>query len=238
MSFAGFGRNTAYGPDNGPPPPRAGFGAVPGFGAMYAQPLAGYYQLYQQAQYPYWQTYGRPPMMPAQAMPMPGPVGYMSNTVNANTYDSAGRHPTGAPVLQPKAPAINMTNSTGGVGCEPGYNYMFHFSHTKIHVLLSGGDPPWNLPENFSIDFYAVHVPTNTTIGDLMQGFGATNPKAELNRIFEVHLGDKGKWYKGMSFSGDSEASTKKTIKEVGWDDTRNGLPDGKPVVWLYVVKG
>ncbi|KAG8158328.1 hypothetical protein KVR01_012089 [Diaporthe batatas] len=236
MSFPGFGRNTAYGPDTGPPPPRAPYGAGPNFGPMYPQQAAAYYPAYQQPQQPYWQTYSQPPVMAGQAIS--GPAGYFGNTVHPNKYDSVGRYPAGVPVIEPKIPSINMTNSTGGVGCEPGYHYMFHFSHTKIHVLLTGEDPPWNLTANFAMDFYAVHVPTNTTIGDLMKGFGAVNPKAELNKIFEVHEGEGGKWYKGMSFKGDDDKAMSKTIKELGWDDTRNGQPDGKPPVWLYVVKG
>lgn len=236
MAFVGPGRNTAYGPDNGPPPPRAPFGAGPGFGPMYPQQAAAYYPAYQQPQQPYWHTYGRPSVMSGQAIP--GPAGYFGNTAVPNKYDSVGHYPANDPVIQPQIPSVNMTNSTGGVGCEPGYNYMFHFSHTKIHVLLSGADPPWALRENFAVDFYAVHVPTNTTVQDLMKGFGAVNPERKLNKIFEVHEGLDGKWYKGMSFQGDDENAMATTIKELGWDDTRNGRPGGKPVVWLYVVKG
>lgn len=235
MAFVGPGRNTAYGPDNGPLPPRAPFGFGPGFGPTYPQQVAAYHPAYQQPQWPYWQANGQPSVMSSQAIP--GPAGAFGTTI-PNKYDSVGRYPAGVPVIQPQIPSINMTNSTGGVGCEPGYNYMFHFSHTKIHVLLSGADPPWNLPENFAVDFIAVHVPTNTTIQDLMKGFGAVNEDPELNKIFEVHPGQGGKWYKGMSFRGDDKDAIKKTLKQIGWDDTRNGRPEGKPVVWLYVVKG
>lgn len=236
MSFLGPGRNSAYGPDRGPPPPRGPYGAVPGYGPAYPQHPAAYYPAYQQPQQPYWQSGGRPPALhvPGQAMP---PSAYFSNTAHPTKYANTGQLPTGNPVIEPNVPSINMTNSTGGVGCEPGYNYVFHYSHTKIHVLLSGGDAPWNLTPNFAVDFYAVHVPTNTTIGDLMKGFGAVNPDPMQNKIFEVHPGGSGSWYKGMSFRGDNEEAMKKTLKEVGWDDSRNGQPDGKPVVWLYVVK-
>lgn len=238
MAYYGSGRNPAYGPDCGPPPPtnQGPYGAARGFGYPYPQQLmAGYPAMYQQQQ-DYWQAYRRPFVMPGQAVPNQG--GYFSNTANPTQYAATGQVPSGDPVIQGNIPAVNMTNSTGGVGCEPGYNYFFAPAHTKIHVLLTGEDAPWNLEPNWAIDFYAVHVPTNTTIGELLKGFGATNPEPEMNKVFEVHQGGNGRWYKGMSFRGDDKDAMAKTIKDVGWDSSRNGQPGGKPVVWLYVVKG
>lgn len=131
-----------------------------------------------------------------------------------------------------------MTNSTGGVGCEPGYNYFFPAEHTKIHVFETGDTPPWLLPPNFVFSFNAVHVPVNTTLGDLLKGFGACNTNPSLNRLFEVHQGGDGKWYKGMCIKGDDFSDMDKTIKSKGWDSTRTGMQGGKPVVYLYVTKG
>jgi hypothetical protein len=162
----------------------------------------------------------------------------MTTSANPTVYAGTGQFPSGDPNISSSLPAANMTNSTGGVGCEPGYNYFFQPENTKVHVFDTGGTAPWQLPANFSAAFNAVHVPTNTTLGTLLKGFGATNPDPAMNKVFEVHQGGNGKWYKGMSFSGDNEEAMGKAIKEVGWDASRNGQPAGKPVVWLYVVKG
>ncbi|KAK1767391.1 hypothetical protein QBC33DRAFT_538201 [Phialemonium atrogriseum] len=129
-----------------------------------------------------------------------------------------------------------MTNSTGGVGCEPGYNYFFPAEHTKLHVLRSPDSPPWQLPAHTSIPFYAVHAPVSTTLAELLEGLGATNRVPKKNRVAEVVQGGNGKWYKGVSFGEDSAKDMKRTLKEVGWDKSRTGLPGQKPVVYLYVT--
>lgn len=223
MSF-GTGRNTAYGPDSGPPPPR------PGLGFGLGHPHGAYPAMYPHQQ-AYWQSYRPPFFMPAQG-------GFTTNSANPTMFAATGQGPAGEPVLNSSFPAANMTNSTGGVGCEPGYNLFFQPEHTKIHVFMTEGTAPWQLPANFSAPFHACHVPTNTTLGTLMKGFGATNPDPMMNKIIEVHEGGNGRWYKGMSFRGDDKEAMAKAIKEVGWDSSRNGQAGGKPVVWLYVVKG
>jgi len=86
---------------------------------------------------------------------------------------------------------------------------------------------------NFS--FAKFQVPTNTKISELMMRFGACNPDPQKNRITEVSERGAGNWYRGMIFSGDQLADIQKTIKEVGWDGTRNGRD--KPVVWLWITK-
>ncbi|KAJ0116777.1 hypothetical protein J7T55_009928 [Diaporthe amygdali] len=231
MPFFGAGRNTAYGPDSGPPPPTSQNPYGSGFGFGYTPQPYGYYpQLYQQYQH-YYNTYSRPYSIAA-------PGGYVTNAVNPTQYPATNQAPAGNPVINPSIPAVNLTNSTGGVGCEPGYNYFFPAEHTKIHVFKTNDTPPWQLPVNFTAPFHACHVPTNTTIGQLLKGFGACNPNPELNKVIEVHQGGNGRWYKGMSFRGDDKDAMKQTIKEVGWDSSRNGLRGGKPVVHLYVVKG
>lgn len=233
MSFFGAGRNTAYGPDGGPPPPtsRQPYGAGFGVGFNYISPPNGYYPGLHEQQQQYYNAYGRP-------YSMVGPGGFASGPVNPTRFAATNRGPSGDPVINSSIPAVNMTNSTGGVGCEPGYNYFFAPEHTKVHVFKTGATPPWQLPVNFTAPFHACHVPCNTTIGQLLQGFGACNPDPAKNKVIEVHQGGNGKWYKGMSFQGDKKDNMAKTVKEVGWDKTRNGLVGGKPVVYLYVVKG
>lgn len=147
------------------------------------------------------------------------------------------RLPQAPPKIDPTMPAANMTNSTGGVGCEPGYNYFFPAEHTKIHVLKTGATPPWQLPPHFAQPFHAAHVPVSTTLAELLQGFGATNPVAKKNKCYEVVQGGNGKWYKGLCFNGDEKDAMKMTLKDLGWDRTRSGKPGEKPVVYLYITK-
>ncbi|KAI1647489.1 uncharacterized protein F4817DRAFT_358578 [Daldinia loculata] len=145
------------------------------------------------------------------------------------------RLPNPHPVVNLDAPALNLNNSTGGVGCEPGYNYFFPPEHTKLHVVKSS-TAPWRLPEGMSMNFGAYHVPVNTTLAELLVGFGALNPCPKKNKVTEVIQGGNGKWYRGVTFSGDSESMTK-TLRDLGWDRSRTGRTGEKPVIWLWITK-
>ncbi|KAI1097884.1 hypothetical protein F4804DRAFT_146546 [Jackrogersella minutella] len=146
------------------------------------------------------------------------------------------RLPNPHPVVNMDAPALNLNNSTGGVGCEPGYNYFFPPEHTKLHVIKSS-IAPWRLPEGMSMHFGAYHVPVNTTLAELLVGFGATNPCPKKNKITEIIQGGNGKWYRGITFSGDKDSAMIKTLRDLGWDRTRTGRPGEKPVIWLWITK-
>ncbi|KAI1441428.1 hypothetical protein F5Y02DRAFT_399793 [Annulohypoxylon stygium] len=146
------------------------------------------------------------------------------------------RLPNPHPVVNTDAPSLNLVNSTGGVGCEPGYNYFFPPEHTKLHVIKSS-IAPWRLPEGMSMHFGAYHVPVNTTLAELLVGFGACNPCAKKNRITEVIQGGNGKWYRSVTFSGDKETVMSQTLKDMGWDSTRTGRQGEKPVIWLWITK-
>lgn len=146
------------------------------------------------------------------------------------------RLPTAHPVVSNEAPALNMQNSTGGMGCEPGYNYYFPAEHTKIHVIRSRV-PPWRLDPGSNVTFRAFHVPVNTRLDELMKGLGADNASAKKNRITEIVQGGNGRWYKGATFGGDDKDDMKREIKDVGWDVSRTGRSGEKPVVWIWVTK-
>ncbi|KAI1073581.1 hypothetical protein F5B20DRAFT_499785 [Whalleya microplaca] len=200
------------------------------------------------------QVFGNAPLgMPAfgqipaaGAAPIPGPPNAQGPTYvqPQNGYNhpvpvfpnQAPRLPNPHPVVTYDAPAMNMTNSTGGVGCEPGYNYFFPPEHTKLHVIKST-TPPWRLPAGMSMHFGAYHVPTTTTLAELMKGFGAMNPSKKKNRITEVIQGGNGRWYRGVTFGGDESDSMKMTLSDLGWDRSRTGRPGEKPVVWLWITK-
>lgn len=187
---------------------------------------------------------GHPGLSPAAAaipVSIP-PGGFYSSHQQTFSYQPNGtgnvlpRQPQPWPAIDPTMPAAQMTNSTGGVGCEPGYNLFFAAEHTKAHVFRSN-TPPWQLPATAQLAFKAVHIPCNTTIEELLKGFGCTNPLKKKNRVFEIQSGGGGKWYKGIEIDGGNKDLMKKTIKEIGWDATRTGNPREKPVVCLWFCK-
>lgn len=146
------------------------------------------------------------------------------------------RQPQPYPNIDPTFPAAQMTNASGGVGCEPGYNYFFPPEHTKAHVFKTN-TPPWQLPATAQIPFKAAHIPCNTTVAELLKGFGCTNITPKKNRVFEIISGGGGKWYKGLEANGSDKDMLKKQIRDLGWDSTRTGKPGEKPVVCLWFCK-
>lgn len=190
-------------------PPGAAFYPQPGGGMMSMQqqgPSAGFYTQ---------QTFSYQPNGTGNVLP---------------------RQPQPYPVIDPAMPAAQMTNSSGGVGCEPGYNYFFPAEHTKAHIFKSS-TPPWQLPPTAQIPFKATHIPCTTTMAELLKGFGCTNPVPKKNKCFEVIGGGSGKWYKGLAINGDDKDMMKKTVKDVGWDMSRTGNAHEKPIVCLWFCK-
>lgn len=238
MSFLGAGTNPAWGRDAAPPPPNNRVQ-----GALSPYPF-GYPHLHHGGMLPAFNAanfYAQQHQPYHPGLPAPAPQVAFANIAGHHAPGQGqgqGQGQSQPPAVDTALPAANMTNSTGGVGCEPGYNYFFPSEHTKIHVFKTGDTPPWNLPPGYAAPFHAVHVPVGTTLGDLLKGFGATNPVPDRNRVFEVHQGGSGRWYKGLSYKGDDVGDMGTAIKDVGWDQSRNGLPGGKPVVYLYVTNG
>lgn len=76
-----------------------------------------------------------------------------------------------------------------------------------------------------------------TTVKELMQNLGCTNPDAKKNKLYEVQEAGGGRWVRGLSIMGDNKDKVKKLISELGWDKTRTGGPGERPVVWLYLTK-
>ncbi|KAG5659243.1 hypothetical protein KAF25_000445 [Fusarium avenaceum] len=177
---------------------------------------------------------------PAYGLPQAQIPGFQPQQTFSHQPNGAGnilpRQPQAQPHVDTQMPAAQLTNSSGGVGCEPGYNYFFPAVHTKVHVFKSD-TPPWQLPANAQIPFIASHVPTTTKLGDLLKGFGCTNSNPKKNKCFELYSGGNGKWYKGYAFNGDEKDECDKTMDQVGWDSTRTGNPGEKPVVCLWFCK-
>ncbi|TDZ60910.1 NADH-dependent flavin oxidoreductase nadA [Colletotrichum trifolii] len=232
-------RGPPWGPHPPLPIPRPGEAFVPNAGMFGGYGYAGNVGCY--PQYPFYSynqisaSYPWPTNM--QVAP---PGGYTTCPLQPAAAAAAAawqvRGPQVPPALDPRNPAVQLNNSTGGTGCEPGYNYFFPAAHTKLHVFRSS-EAPWQLPANANIQFAAFHVPVNTRFAEILKGFGATNPNPKKNKVFEIVSNGNGKWYKGLCFAGDDKDAMKQTIGEVGWDETRTGQPHEKPVVCIWVVK-
>ncbi|KAK3191933.1 hypothetical protein K4F52_001976 [Lecanicillium sp. MT-2017a] len=174
-------------------------------------------------------------------IPQQGPAGgfYAQHTFAQQPNGTGNvfpRQPQPFPNIDSTMPAAQMTNSSGGVGCEPGYNYFFPAEHTKAHIFKTNV-PPWQLPHTAQIPFKAVHIPCNTTMAELLKGFGCCNPVPKKNKCFEVVSGGSGRWYKGLEVNGSDKDMMKTHIKDVGWDMSRTGNQHEKPVVCLWFCK-
>lgn len=210
------GNNPLHGPDEGPHIP-----------AYYY--TSNYY-------YPAWATtYPANNSLQPGSPISPGPVYATTQPNGAGNLYARSPHLI-TPAVDPSIPASQLQNTAGGTGCEPGYNYFFSPNHTKIHVFKTA-TPPWQLSASAHIPFHAVHVPMNTTLAEILRGFGADNPSPKKNRCYEIVQGGGGRWYKGISFGGDDKNVGTKTIGQLGWDESRNGQPGGKPVVCIYLTK-
>ncbi|KPM40287.1 hypothetical protein AK830_g6271 [Neonectria ditissima] len=240
-STGGWNPVTGRDPGGGHPTFAPAGGAIPVQGQPYIPHFGGPGYNFDAA--PQYVTYGS--VNPFQAYPpavyTPAPTaGFQTTHTFSHQPNGTGnvfpRQPTAGPAIDPDMPAMQMSNTTGGVGCEPGYNYFFPAEHTKVHVLKSRS-PPWQLPASAQVPFTATHVPCDTKLEALLKGFGCTNPVPKRNRCYEVVSGGNGKWYKGFSFGGDDKDHLKMTLADVGWDSSRAGLPGGKPVVCLWFCK-
>ncbi|KAH7322702.1 hypothetical protein B0I35DRAFT_407152 [Stachybotrys elegans] len=169
---------------------------------------------------------------PPTGYPAPQEFSYQPNGAG-NVF---ARGPQGYPGIDPTMPAAQMGNSSGGTGCEPGYNYFFPADHTKVHVFRSD-IAPWRMPAHAQVSFSAVHIPCSTTLAELLKGFGCTNPVPKKNRCYEIMSGGGGRWYKGLEVSGADKDMMRRAIRDLGWDQTRSGRPGEKPVVCLWFVK-
>jgi hypothetical protein len=131
------------------------------------------------------------------------------------------------------APGSGAQNPHNSIANEPGYSYVFPKETCKIHVINSR-IPPWQNDGGYHLNCY--NVPCNIKLKELLQQFGCNNEKAALNKVHELAQGGNGRWYKGLTFSGDNGTAMGKTLKDVGWDETRNGVD--KDFIWVWFTKG
>lgn len=124
-------------------------------------------------------------------------------------------------------PGINLKNGTGGIGLEPGYDYIFPDDHIYVHVLKTSC-PPWQLEGSEQVEYTAHKVPTCVSIGTMMKQFGCDNEDKKKNICYEVVPGGGGKWYRGISIKGDDK-KVEKSVGDMGWS--------GEEITWLYFTK-
>ncbi|KAI9745877.1 MAG: hypothetical protein M1818_000558 [Claussenomyces sp. TS43310] len=129
-------------------------------------------------------------------------------------------------------PGMHVPNHLGGVGVPPGYSYLAPTENCAVHIL--GGDvPPWESQNPRVLEPFI--VPTNTTIKDLMKGFGCDNLNPIKNVLTEVTQAGNGVWKRGLEIKGNNIDRMKKTIGEMGWTKERNGRDED--FVWLWLQK-
>ncbi|KAL2210948.1 hypothetical protein CC79DRAFT_1331328 [Sarocladium strictum] len=214
------GHGQAYIPHHGGPTSYYGY-------PNYAGPYSQYYYGQHAVPYGYYGAY-IPYQQPQQPI-----TSYQPNGAG-NMY---ARQDAPWPRIDSTMPASQMTNTSGGLGCEPGYNYFFPPEHTKVHVYRSE-TPPWQLPAGAQLEFTAAHLPCNITCAELLKGYGCTNENKKKNNCFEILPAGGGKWYKGLKINGYDKAMMARTVKELGWDSTRSGINGEKPIVCLWFSKG
>ncbi|KAH6615832.1 hypothetical protein B0J18DRAFT_345453, partial [Chaetomium sp. MPI-SDFR-AT-0129] len=132
-------------------------------------------------------------------------------------------------------PAANHINSTGGSGAEPGFNYFFPAEHAKIIVLKCSAQP-WTLtPGSYTdIPFHAAKVPSSVTMAELLAGFGADNPEAGMNQMWEVYPQGGGVWGWKEHVKGDDGVMMGRTVKDMGWVERVEGE---LKTVYLWISK-
>ena len=116
------------------------------------------------------------------------------------------------------------------------YPYLETTDTVRMHIITNS-TPPWLLDGSEPLKFKARRVPTCLTIGELLHDLGATNPDPSMNKCCEVFQGSGGKWQRGIHFDGSDHELMKKKLRDIGWDSSRNGEPNGKPLVCLYLTK-
>ncbi|TVY73236.1 hypothetical protein LSUE1_G009163 [Lachnellula suecica] len=221
------GYNAHHGFDTGPPPPS--------FGPMQGGRGRGYAPAPQfQNPIPQFQNYGPAYGYPQQQMQMP-----MYNYPNYQNGMPGQTFPAPAPRTDHGYPGIHLRNYTGGVGMQPGYDYLYPTNHAMIHVI-KGKTPPWQsgtILHSWDNNMHTkLLVATCMTVEMLMKGLGLDNKEAKKNVVYEVTESGNGKWSKGLTINGDGD-KCKKAIAEYGWNEKRTGQPGQPPVVWLWATK-
>lgn len=142
----------------------------------------------------------------------------------------------GAPVPDSGFPGLILRNETGGCGY-PGYYYLYPQEHCKIHVFKTK-EKPWQITtyKEDNASHVKLVVPVNMTVKELMQNLGLANDQAKMNIVYECTEKGNGRWASGLKIAGDEKDKVKKTIGDWGWNKSRTGFVNQKPVVWLWVT--
>lgn len=139
--------------------------------------------------------------------------------------------PPPPPADPPAAPfEIPGVTHDGENFVQNGLAYLFPASHTIIH-FLHDGTRPFDRPQGSTPNFAALKVTTMMTVADLMRSLGVPTDDDDRFGVTEcIELGN-GHWIRGTTYIL-GEAKSQKTLKEIGWDESRG--TSSKPV-WIAI---
>lgn len=219
----GFGLHAAGGMPFPPPPPGAlSTGVVPAFA-----PTA-----------PLWSTGGlafgnipavaggiMPPMMPMMGGIGMGLPGYRPAPVAVDGNLGAG---------PPQPEQGDVTQIPGGV--PPGVTHVEASEHT-LFVQIKGNVCPWLSPgAQFVTEMF--NISSSTGLNRLIQvcNNNASADDCENMAITEcIELGN-GLWEKGQTFKYGDAVARVLTMKDAGWDNTRNRTGGQSLHIWLHRI--
>lgn len=219
----GFGLHAAGGMPFPPPPPGAlGTGVVPPFAPM--NPFMSSVGL----------GFGNVPAMAggmmAPMMPMMGgmggmglpPAGYRPAPIAIDGNGGANTDPVQA----------DVTQIAGGV--PPGATHVEAAEHT-LFIQIKGNVCPWLSP-CAQLMTEMMHISSSTGLNRLIQvcNNGASPEDTENMAVSEcIELGN-GLWEKGQTFKYNDAVSRVLTMKDAGWDNTRNRTGGQSLHLWLH----
>lgn len=180
------------------------------------------------------QTNDRPAPPPYNILVVPPPAVTVVNLSAAPPpyhAPAAGPAPAAPPPPEPsKRYAPPGITQDGAEFVQNGIAYLFPDSHTVIHFLFDG-TRPFDGPPGCEPEFAALKIPTTMTVAGLMNQLGVPGNGNDRYGVTECVEVGNGSWAKGITYVW-SEEKSKKTLKAIGWDDSRG--TKNKPV-WIAI---
>jgi hypothetical protein len=186
---------------------------------------------------PAWATGGAVPGMGAGV----GMMGMGSMGMGMNPmYGFGGLFGTvdrSAPAMITEASALSqpsqgdITQIPGGI--PPGATHVESGEHTVVHVL-KGPIYPW-LNHGMPMEVEILHMSSVTGVNRIIEILNNNQP-ADGMAVSECHEMVNGVWEKGQTFVWGDAVSRVLTLKDAGWDNTRNRTGGQSLHVYLHRV--